>query len=160
MYIYIYMYTHTCAPSRIRMIAFSISYVVVAPCFDVAHTWHPMCSNPCGKPAHTSAGRPISPIISPPRLPGPRLARGKRLHARSRHLENHRGSSVAFSNACSVAFSSGCSLCQWHVPKDCRFPSGCLLELSSGLQGHLQVEFNSVWCNILLSTHVCCNLLV
>ena len=64
-------------------------------------------------------------------MPG-RACRGKRLHTRNQHLRSHRAFSVAFANGCSVAFSNGFVTCQRYFPKDCHFPSGCLLEMSNG----------------------------
>ena len=82
------------------------------------------------------------------------------MHTGNRHLKNHRGFSVAFSNGCSVVFSDGISLfsCMfkriatcpvdvyWNFPIDvqCRFPMELWIKLgwrfAMNFQRHLPMD--------------------
>ena len=75
--------------------------------------------------------------------------RGKRLHTRNRHLRNHRGFPVAFSNGFSVTFSNGFSLCSGMFQRIVTFPVDLYRKCSMDLQ-HFPLDFHfcEFWCII------------
>ena len=64
---------------------------------------------------------------------------GKRLHARNRHLRNHRGCSAAFPMDVHWYFQRNFT-CQRYFAKDCHLPSGFVLELPNGFQWHFPMD--------------------
>ena len=68
--------------------------------------------------------------------------RGKILHTRNRHLRNHRGFSVAFSNGLSVAFSNAISLFSGIFRRIITFPVDVPRICPMDFQWYSPVEFH------------------
>ena len=66
--------------------------------------------------------------------------RGKILHSRNRHLGNHRGFSVAFSDGCSVACSNKSSLVSGMLQRIVTFPVDFHWNPQMDLQWHSPIE--------------------
>ena len=86
-----------------------------------------------------SERRPYSTI-----LPTCRVSGGRRLHTRNRHLGNHRGCSVAFSDGLSMAFSNGfsCFCLSGLFQRIVTSPVDICWKCPTDLQWHLPMEFH------------------
>ena len=106
-------------------------------------------SDPVWKPANQPSSQRLSASSAVPAAPAEGLG-SKRLHTRDRHLGNHCGLSVAFSNGFSVAVSSGCSLVSYMFQRLVTFPVDFHWKFPMDVRWHFPTGFHfcDFWCVI------------